>query len=78
MPDGALMQQLGWRVAGVAVVLAGWLCAGRPASSEELTADASRRLLAEATPTIAAVEPVPPSQRPLGATLEMTAFQFQR
>jgi hypothetical protein len=28
--------------------------------------------------SVRAVEPVPPSQRPLGATLEMTAFQFQR
>ena len=28
--------------------------------------------------SVRAVEPVSPSQRPLGATLEMTAFQFQR
>jgi len=68
MPDGASMQRLAGRVAGVAVVagvagvLAGWLCAGRPACSEELTADARRRLLAEAAPAIAAVEPVPPEE----------------
>jgi hypothetical protein len=42
MPDGAPMQRLGWRVAGVAVVLAGWLCAGRPACSEELEAAIDR------------------------------------
>ncbi|MEY3205386.1 MAG: hypothetical protein RLZZ21_1717 [Planctomycetota bacterium] len=59
MRDGVSTQRPGWRGAGVAVVLAGWLCADRPARSEERTADPPRRPLAEAAPTIADVEPVP-------------------
>ena len=57
MRDEMSMQRLGRRVAGLAA-LAAWLGASRPACSEELTADAPRRPLAEAAPTIADVAPV--------------------
>jgi hypothetical protein len=68
MRCGLSREQTRWPIAGIAVALAVCLPASQPARSEELTADPPRRPLAEAAPTIAAVDPVPRAE--LEATID--------
>jgi hypothetical protein len=68
MRCGLSREQTRWPIASIAVALAVCLPASQPARSEELTADPPRRPLAEAAPTIAAVDPVPRAE--LEATID--------